>query len=87
MGMTARQVQRHIAALEEKKLIARIPRFDPGNGGRSTNMYDLTGLVAQLQALEPDFRKVESDVKQNRRAVQKRTYRRAAAQPAEKASS
>lgn len=77
MGMTGRQVQRHIAALEEKKLVARIPRFDASNGGRSTNMYDLSGLVSQLQALEPEFRKVEDDTKRNRRAVQKRTYRRA----------
>lgn len=77
MGMTARQVQRHIAALEDKKLVTRIARFDASSGGRSTNMYDLSGLVAQLQALEPDFRKVEDDAKQSRRAVQKRTYKRA----------
>lgn len=79
MGMTARQVQRHIAALEDKKLVTRIPRFDASSGGRSTNMYDLSGLVAQLQALEPDFRKVEDEAKQNRRAVQKRTFKRASA--------
>jgi hypothetical protein len=79
MGMTARQVQRHIAELESKNMIKRVPRFDASNGGRGTNIYDLSGLVAQLQAIEPDFRKVEEGIKHSRRSVQKRTYRRTVA--------
>lgn len=86
MGMTARQVQRHLAALESKNMIQRVARFDTSNGGRGTNIYDLSGLVAQLQAIEPDFRKVEEGVKQSRRSVLRRTYPRTATANQQKAS-
>jgi predicted transcriptional regulator len=86
MGMTARQVQRHLAALESKNMIKRVARYDTSNGGRGTNIYDLSGLVAQLQAIEPDFRKVEEGVKQSRRSVLRRTYPRTAAANQQKAS-
>ncbi len=40
-----------------------------------TNTYDLSGLVARLKKLEPEFRKVEEDVKTERKAVAKRGYK------------
>lgn len=79
LGMTPRQVQRHLAALEELKFVARVPRYDTGTGGRTSNFYDLSGLVAALQAIEPDFREVERVVQTSRRDVQKRSYKPAAA--------
>ena len=79
LGMTPRQVQRHLAALEDMKYIARVPRFDTGSGGRTSNTYDLAGLVAALQAIEPDFREAEKDAETSRRDVQRRNYRPAPA--------
>jgi len=38
-------------------------------------MYDLGGLVKRLKKLEPEFRKVEEDVRKARRAVSRRGFR------------
>ena len=46
----------------------RIPRTAP-NRGKQTNQYDFSGLVARLKELEPEFRKVEDDVREKRRAA------------------
>ena len=81
LGMNARQVQRHLAALEEMKLIKRVPRFDAGHGGRATNIYDLDGLVQQLQQLEPEFRETEAEIRKRRQSIQRRNFRRSAATP------
>lgn len=68
LGLSPRQVQRHIADLEGAGLVARIQRTAPGRG-KLSNEYDLTGLVNRLKELEPEFRKVEEDIKSRRRAV------------------
>jgi len=54
VGLSAKQVQRHVKALEARGLVKRTPRFVPGRGQLS-NIYDLTGLVAKLQNLEPEI--------------------------------
>lgn len=54
VGLSGKQIQRHIRRLEEAKLVRRIERFKPG-GGRTSNEYDLSGLVKKLQQIEPDF--------------------------------
>lgn len=54
IGLSEKQVQRHIRRLEEAKLVKRIERFAP-DGGRTSNEYDLSGLVARLKQIEPDF--------------------------------
>lgn len=54
VGLSEKQVQRHIRRLEDAKLVQRIERFSPG-GGRTTNEYDLSGLVQRLKQIEPDF--------------------------------
>lgn len=61
LGLSARQVQRHIADLEQAGLVTRIERRG-SNGGKLTNTYDLSGLVSRLQELEPEFKAVEEDV-------------------------
>jgi DNA-binding transcriptional ArsR family regulator len=68
LGLSARQVQRHIADLEKAGLVTRIERRG-SNGGKLTNTYDLSGLVSRLQELEPEFRAVEEENRKRREAV------------------
>lgn len=58
LGLSARQVQRYIAELETAGLVKRIDRF-AAHKGRLSNQYDLSGLVARLKKLEPEFRAVD----------------------------
>ena len=74
LGLSPRQVQRHIADLETAGLVERVERRAP-HGGKLTNVYDLGGLVKRLKKLEPDFRKVEEDARGARRAVSRRGLR------------
>lgn len=53
VGLSSRQVQRHIQRLEELKLVERKERYR--SGLRSSNEYDLQGLVAKLKTIAPDF--------------------------------
>lgn len=57
VNLSTRQVQRHIQQLEELKLVQRKKRFRAGL--RTTNEYDLTGLVVKLSKLEPAFAKAK----------------------------
>lgn len=68
MGMSERQIQRQIAELEAAGLVKRIGRTRPGRG-KTSNEYDLSGLVQRLQALEPEFAKVKQENQQRRKAV------------------
>ena len=68
LGLSARQIQRHIAELEGAGLVQRTQRWS-GHGGKTTNSYDLSGLVGRLQQLEPEFREVEERAKADRKAV------------------
>ena len=45
LGISPRQVQRHIAELEGAGLVKRIERTSFSHKGKSSNAYDLTGLV------------------------------------------
>lgn len=58
VGLSTKQVQRHIKQLEELKLVQRKERYRTG-GSRTTNEYDLSGLVAKLKTIEPDFAEVK----------------------------
>lgn len=58
VGLSARQVQRHIVVLEQKKLVKRIYRTAKGKG-KITNEYDLSGLVKKLKEIEPDMAKAK----------------------------
>lgn len=68
LGLSPRQVQRYIAELEAAGLVQRIERRAK-HRGKLSNEYDLSGLVARLKELEPEFRKVEEEAKSRRRAV------------------
>jgi len=54
IGLSTKQVQRHVKVLEDLKLVKRNKRFSEGRGQLS-NEYDLSGLVAKLKALEPEI--------------------------------
>lgn len=58
VGLSTKQVQRHIKRLEELKLVQRKERYRSG-GGRTTNEYDLSGLVTKLKTIEPDMEKAK----------------------------
>jgi predicted transcriptional regulator len=69
MGVSTKTVQRHMAAMESAGLVQRVARTRPGRG-RTSNEYDLTGLVKKLQAIEPDFAKARSaSIAQKRNAT------------------
>jgi DNA-binding MarR family transcriptional regulator len=53
VGLSTKQVQRHIKALEDQKLVKRKERYSAGR--RTSNEYDLSGLVRKLKAIEPDL--------------------------------
>lgn len=57
LGLSPRQIQRHIADLEKAGLVRRIER-KASHRGKLTNSYDLGGLVEKLRQLEPEFRQV-----------------------------
>lgn len=53
IGLSAKQVQRHIKKLEEAGFVQRVARFKQGRG-QVSNEYDLSGLVSKLKALAPE---------------------------------
>ena len=71
LGLSPRTIQRYIAELEEAGLVRRIERR-AAHKGKQSNMYDLTGLVERLKALEPEFREVQEEAKAKRRQVSRR---------------
>jgi DNA-binding MarR family transcriptional regulator len=75
LGISPRQIQRHIAELEDAGLLRRIQRTG-SHRGKLSNEYDLSGLVARLAKLEPEFRETEEEVKSLRRQVKRRGGRR-----------
>lgn len=75
LGLCPRQIQRYIAELETAGLVRRTQRWS-SHGGKSTNSYDLSGLVKRLQQLEPEFREVEERAKADRKAVSRPKGRR-----------
>ena len=70
LGLSPRQVQRHIADLEQAGLVQRIERR-ARHGGKQTNIYDLSGLVDRLKKLAPEFLNVEKEAKASRQAITK----------------
>lgn len=58
LGLSERQIQRHMEQLEKAGLLSRVERT-AAHRGKLSNEYDLSGLVARLQKLEPEFREVK----------------------------
>jgi predicted transcriptional regulator len=77
MNMSERQIQRQIVELENAGLVKRIFRTKPGRG-KTSNEYDLAGLVAKLKSLEPEFREVKEENQKRRDNVSKPAHKRKA---------
>nr|WP_243444568.1 helix-turn-helix domain-containing protein [Acetobacter persici] len=68
LNLSERQVQRHIADLEDAGFVTRIERRAI-HRGKISNEYDLSGLVTKLKALEPEFRAAAETARERKRAV------------------
>lgn len=69
IGMGARQVQRHLAALEKRGFVKRIARHR-GQKNQTANGYDMGGLVKKLVELEPEFRRMIDQKRKRRQKVE-----------------
>lgn len=74
LGLSDRQVQRHIADLEKAGFVRRIERT-ASHRGKISNEYDLSGLVEKLKALAPEFREVAEEAKARKKAVARPGFR------------
>jgi len=63
LGLSQRQIQRHIAALEKAGLVKRIGRV-AAHRGKINNEYDLSGLVERLKRLAPEIEKANENKRQ-----------------------
>ena len=79
MRINPRTVQRAMEAMETNGLVRRISRQSARNNGRASNAHDLSGLVAKLNALAPEFKKEAEAAAGRRRDVEKPGRRAAAA--------
>jgi hypothetical protein len=75
VGLGPRQVQRCIAQLESAGYLQRVERIVPIKG-KTSNEYDLTGLVARLQELEPEFRRADEEARRVRAEVRRPGFRK-----------
>ena len=71
LDMSARQVQRHIAALEKAGYLQRRER-KAVNRGQLSNFYDFDGLVAALKRVEPEVAQAFAESRQRIRAATSR---------------
>lgn len=74
LSLSERHVQRYIADLEQMGYVQRIER-QVARRGKISNEYDLSGLVAKLKALEPEFREVAEEARARKKAVAKPNYK------------
>jgi DNA-binding transcriptional ArsR family regulator len=75
--MSARQVQRHIAALEQAGYVRRRER-KAVNHGQLSNFYEFDGLVAALKRIEPEVAQAFAESRQRIRAATGRGVKRRA---------
>jgi DNA-binding transcriptional ArsR family regulator len=66
LGISPRQIQRHIAALEVAGLVKRIERT-AANRGKISNEYDLSGLVEKLKKIAPEIEGANEIKRQSKR--------------------
>ena len=55
LKVSLKTVQRAMVRLEQGNMIQRKPRFHKNTGGRTSNEYDLTPLVARLEPIAADM--------------------------------
>jgi len=65
LNLKPRRVQQVMAELEQAGFVKREKRVS--HRGQLSNAYDLSGLVAKLRTLEPDFRRAEEAAREGRR--------------------
>lgn len=75
--LSPRQVQRHIALLEKQGLVQRIERRAPGRG-KTSNGYDLSGLVRRVSELSGEIITENEAAKVRKRALEKPGLRKRA---------
>lgn len=71
LGMSVRQLQRHLKELETAGFLEMERRHHPGVGGNNPNVYHLDGLVQKLKKLAPEFNEQRESARKNRRWVEK----------------
>jgi predicted transcriptional regulator len=69
LGVTSKTIQTNIRALEKVGLIKREIRRKAA-GDYDSNVYHLDGLIARVQALEPEFRQLKEQRQRARRRVE-----------------
>lgn len=82
VGLSTRQVQRIIAELEKGGLVTRVERMT--RHGKTSNEYDLAGLVKALARIAPEFqqaRKEAQAARERREGVALPPHRRKDASP------
>jgi predicted ArsR family transcriptional regulator len=77
LDMSARQVQRHIAALEQAGYVRRRER-KAVNHGQLSNFYEFDGIVAALKRIEPEVAQAFAESRQRIRAATGRGVKRRA---------
>jgi len=70
IGCTEKTIQNNIRELEEAKLVQRQQRRTAA-GDWNSNIYDLSGLVAKVQALEPEFAQERQERAERKTQLQK----------------
>jgi hypothetical protein len=69
MGVSAKTIQINMRALEQAGLIQREIRKKAA-GDYDSNIYHLDGLIARVQALEPEFRTAKEERQRAKRRVE-----------------
>jgi predicted transcriptional regulator len=75
LGLSIRQVRRIVASLEQVGYVKRIERRLPKRG-KTSNEYDLSGLVGALAKIAPDFKQEREDRRVRRQELAKPTHLR-----------
>lgn len=71
LHISARQVQRHVADMEKAGLLRRVQRYLP-NGGKTTNEYDLSGLVEKMKKIAPEIQEAKEKAKEIKQQATRR---------------
>lgn len=71
LDISPRQVQRHMAAMENAGLLKRTQRYHL-SGGKATNEYDLSGLVEKMKKIAPDIQKAKEVAKEKKQQATRR---------------
>ncbi len=68
LGVSQKTIQRHLAVLQQEGLIVSEARHRAG-GGQTSNRYDLTPLVAKLEAIAAGMKKADAEAAKVKRAA------------------